>query len=291
MAGPDSTPQADNGQQEHQPDVDADGELTGVCICGRKLISERGVMRDYCKKGRPLRRSIKSLQVFCWPCHAPDTYKGRDVEKVSGAPIRTEHRLTDDDIAFGTDHLAYHRVCGNLVHAHVGGWNRHVRSTCQGCGTVLEKRQVRWCAKRLGQWTSVCSVAWSTPGDLWRTLADQQHGICGICLLVMGEPYRSIEVDHVIPLAAGGPRALENLRAAHLRCNKAKSDYSLVHARARMGITPEVVEKRLEGLPDEIANLLRAAALEGDMSYANRRRPSATRAVPEGQFPIEGLVW
>lgn len=290
MAEPDSAPQVIDGHPEHEPDVDADGQLTGVCICGRKLISERGVMRLYCKKSRPPRRSIKSLQVYCWHCHAPDTYKDRDIEKVSGLPIGARHRLSDQDIAFDTDHLAYHRACGTHVHAHVGGWNREVRSTCQGCGATLEKRQVRWCARRLGHWTSVCSVAWSTPGELWRTLADRQHGICGICLLKM-ESYRNIEVDHVIPRAADGPRTLENLRAAHLRCNKAKSDYSLMHARARMGMTPDVIEERLEGLPEDVAVLLRAAELQGDMTVPARRLASPARAVPEGQVPLEGLVW
>ncbi len=38
---------------EHAPDVDDDGNLTGMCICGRKLISKNGTMRPWCKKSRP----------------------------------------------------------------------------------------------------------------------------------------------------------------------------------------------------------------------------------------------
>lgn len=52
---------------------------------------------------------------------------------------------------------------------------------------------------------------------------------CGIC----GDPIdyslrspdpMSFEVDHIVPIAKGGPDELDNKQAAHRRCNQAKSD-------------------------------------------------------------------
>ena len=43
----------DTSHIKHRPDVATNGDLTGVCICGRKLVSERGVMRPWCKIARP----------------------------------------------------------------------------------------------------------------------------------------------------------------------------------------------------------------------------------------------
>jgi len=34
----------------------------------------------------------------------------------------------------------------------------------------------------------------------------------------------AFEIDHIIPLAKGGMDVLENLAAAHRRCNRVKSD-------------------------------------------------------------------
>ena len=191
--------------QEHGPDVDADGEMTGVCTCGRKLISELGFMRLYCKKSRPPKRSIKSLKVFCPTC------LGRD----SGMWLDDEERLADDDIAFGHTGEAECLKCGTTVLAHVGGWDRAVRSHCLGCGDPLEKRQVRWCGRKLGNWSGVCSIAWSTPGRLYLALADLQHDLCGICLRPMTSKGQ-IQVDHVIPRSVNGPRhARQPPRNAH----------------------------------------------------------------------------
>lgn len=264
--------------REHGIDVDKNGEITGVCLCGRKLISELGVMRLYCKKNRPPRRSIRSLKVFCPKC----------LGRTSGSWLQDGERLTDDDIAFGHDGEAYCLKCSTTVLAHVGGWDRPVRATCLGCGDPLEKRQVRWCGRRLGIWSAVCGVAWSTPGHLYRDLAELQHGLCGVCLLPM-DSFGDIQVDHVIPRACDGPRTLDNLRATHSRCNQSKSDYSLMYARARIGLTPMGIEERLAGLPEDVAVLLRAAHLEGEMPTKRRPRASRLHPVPDNQIPLEGL--
>lgn len=262
----------------HKPDVDACGELTGVCICGRKLISERGVMRLWCKKSRPQQRSIASLRVFCPQC----------LGHSSGIWLTEDKKLADEDVVFGHDGEALCLACGTAVMAHVGGWDRPVRATCLGCGKLLEKRQVKWCSRRAGRWQSVCAIAWSKPSLLRHTLYDMQHRICGICLLPINH-WSEIEVDHVIPLAAGGPRSFDNLRAAHGRCNKAKSDDSLAYVRARMGITQETISQRLHGLPDDVKVMLRSGDLAGELTSRSERRMPAQR-VPEEHMPISGIA-
>lgn len=58
---------------------------------------------------------------------------------------------------------------------------------------------------------------------------------CGICSESIDYriPYRKPDgtvnldafvVDHIIPLHHGGPDSLDNKQAAHVRCNRAKSD-------------------------------------------------------------------
>jgi 5-methylcytosine-specific restriction endonuclease McrA len=52
--------------------------------------------------------------------------------------------------------------------------------------------------------------------------------ICGIC----GEPITrgkrfsrgGITVDHIVPLAMGGPDTIRNMQPAHQKCNQAKAD-------------------------------------------------------------------
>ena len=62
-----------------------------------------------------------------------------------------------------------------------------------------------------------------------------------------------------------------------------------MHARARMGIFPSVVEKRVEALPEDVAELLRAKHLEGEMPPQPKRRVKL-RPVPDYQKPLEGLL-
>lgn len=45
---------------------------------------------------------------------------------------------------------------------------------------------------------------------------------CGICHLPVDEADKSL--DHIMPIAKGGPHILENLQVAHLSCNKKKND-------------------------------------------------------------------
>lgn len=50
---------------------------------------------------------------------------------------------------------------------------------------------------------------------------ERDAGMCGIC----GQPIlpdQQTTIDHILPIAAGGTNALDNLQLAHSRCNLLK---------------------------------------------------------------------
>jgi 5-methylcytosine-specific restriction endonuclease McrA len=61
---------------------------------------------------------------------------------------------------------------------------------------------------------------------LVHSTADWDCGICGQPIArVLRHPHpESVTVDHIIPLARGGPHSYGNLQLAHLRCNSRKRD-------------------------------------------------------------------
>lgn len=69
----------------------------------------------------------------------------------------------------------------------------------------------------------------TTIRDLHRRMIRRLAPPCGICHqpIDYSLPYLdpgSFVVDHVMPLARGGPDTIENKQAAHRACNLAKSD-------------------------------------------------------------------
>lgn len=52
-------------------------------------------------------------------------------------------------------------------------------------------------------------------------ILNRDRGICGICDKPIMEP--TIELDHIIPLAAGGTHEPKNIQLAHRTCNRRKS--------------------------------------------------------------------
>lgn len=69
----------------------------------------------------------------------------------------------------------------------------------------------------------------TTTRDHHRNQIRRTRANCGIC----GEPidYKlhyldpgAFVVDHIVPLALGGPDTIENKQAAHRHCNRVKSD-------------------------------------------------------------------
>lgn len=58
-----------------------------------------------------------------------------------------------------------------------------------------------------------------------RAIYDQYDGICHLCALPVG--LGEYTLDHVVPLALGGPDIAENLRPAHRSCNSSKGARAL----------------------------------------------------------------
>jgi 5-methylcytosine-specific restriction endonuclease McrA len=46
------------------------------------------------------------------------------------------------------------------------------------------------------------------------------NGLCGICGEMLVEP---LELDHIIPIAKGGPHTQDNLQFTHALCNRRKN--------------------------------------------------------------------
>lgn len=69
----------------------------------------------------------------------------------------------------------------------------------------------------------------TTRRDRYRRIIAKDEPPCGVC----HEPINyqahhldplSFTIDHVQPVARGGPDTLDNLQAAHRKCNRSKSD-------------------------------------------------------------------
>jgi hypothetical protein len=58
------------------------------------------------------------------------------------------------------------------------------------------------------------------PPESVRILWKRQRGLCGICYRPM--PPTTFEIDHIVPLALGGPHEMGNLQLAHKQCNRKK---------------------------------------------------------------------
>lgn len=75
-----------------------------------------------------------------------------------------------------------------------------------------------------------------------RQIFDRTDGVCHICRRKLAfRNYGSAgsrgawEVEHSVPRARGGTNRLNNLYAAHIRCNRQKADRHTKTARARHG--------------------------------------------------------
>lgn len=170
-----------------------------------------------------------------------------------------------DRINWTADGCARCPACGHQLEAEIGGWVKPLRWRCLGCGDPLNGRQVKWCSRKFGRWSKACSVAWDNPSLLAGELALRQQNLCGICIRPLGGTARDdyiTEVDHIIPVSAGGPRVIANLRATHRRCNQAKATRPLAEARIYLGLTDTEVLRRLAGAEPETVRLLRGPALD-----------------------------
>ena len=82
-----------------------------------------------------------------------------------------------------------------------------------------------------------------------------QGGICGICLKDMTDFGAGMHVDHIIPLALGGPDIFANWQAAHAFCNLSKGD----SGRPLPGDVRRSIQERMPFMPpidEQIADVL-----------------------------------
>lgn len=221
-----------------------------------------------------MRKVYPSMLVRCPNCdllaEPRDKWDGDDGSYLPAVRRSLPHDFEPRDgdrILWADDGCARCPDCGHQLDAEIGGWIRPLRWRCLGCGDPLDGRQVKWCNRKFGRWAKVCSIAWSNPAILAGELARQQQGLCGICLLPLGGrtpsgEWQLTEVDHVVPIAAGGERRLHNLRAAHQKCNQAKKARPLSEARIYLGLTDTEVLNRLARAEPATVALLKGASLD-----------------------------
>ena len=218
----------------------------------------------------PVSRSLGSFRVYCRSC-SPSGWWGGSVG--------------DEGVVWTGDGRGMCSRCGGQMSVSVGGWDTPLRSTCLGCGTQLTGQQVKWCnTSALGE-KNVCAVAWSEPSSLGPALLRLQEGLCGICCLPV--PARSrwehnthtMEVDHVVPLSAGGARTVGNLRACHRACNQVKAGHPMATARRLLHLTEAKIARRTANCGPEAQRFLRSCdgermpeALTGEVIVAAKSR-------------------
>jgi hypothetical protein len=132
--------------------------------------------------------------------------------------------------------------------AHCGQQYARETGNQKYCSTRCRSRRARELFKerypdeppRKAKWTNTRKAAWQARRELKKAaqagtaftpaeIFEHDEWMCGCC----GEPIdpqiqwpdkRCATVDHVIPLARGGEHSRDNVQAAHLSCNVAKSD-------------------------------------------------------------------
>jgi 5-methylcytosine-specific restriction endonuclease McrA len=124
----------------------------------------------------------------------------------------------------------------------------YVELVCERCGTTYKRREQdadrsRYCSKE-------CQYGWNTPspGDTRKKskrgrVLERDGCVCQRCESKVGAKDSSLktaEVHHIIPTAAGGPDAVENMITLCQSCHtKAHNDLSQVHE-TRPGLLDEV---------------------------------------------------
>ena len=116
--------------------------------------------------------------------------------------------------------------CFNIQQNNIGLCTRHSSSDiCRGCCRQVEKGVTA----RKHIWCDDCNprLARSRVTYLRNDVFERDLWICQLCLdpidstLVYPDEL-SASLDHIVPLALGGPDTRANVQAAHLVCNKRK---------------------------------------------------------------------
>lgn len=100
------------------------------------------------------------------------------------------------------------------------GCSKRIRSdnTTGLCGPHLRELKVaEWQAERRARTAKL----WVEDVDRTRVLSDH-NGVCHLCGLSVGVDW---QLEHVIPIADGGPHCYDNVAPSHPKCNRQKSRY------------------------------------------------------------------
>lgn len=111
---------------------------------------------------------------------------------------------------------------------------RSFNVACNGCGTnfIAKKENARWCSKLCANrhWGNLRAKAGRvrTAGDYSdREIFVRDNWICHLCQKPIDQQLSRTDpmgatIDHLLPLSRGGDDSLENVKAAHWSCNRAK---------------------------------------------------------------------
>lgn len=173
--------------------------------------------------------------VLCAKC----LVAGATAEEAAGlaaiAAIRAERQALHEQLN-GLAHRG--RMAGHAIRKARALLRQGARALtpCAECGagyraaSGMQRYCSRPCARRAQRQRSPIRRAHGTPAARRRAiegLAAAQSGRCAICGLAVDATIRypdlrAATLDHVVPLAAGGPDEYANLQLAHLACNVAK---------------------------------------------------------------------
>ena len=162
--------------------------------------------------------------------HNTQRYKGKPLVPLRPKQIRP--RGLPCEVCGGTDYeINNTRFCSERC-KHLDrqfGGNVPVSYACGKCGeTVMYTREGKKRRPLSARLCDRCNRRKQLSGFV-QTLADRDGTDCQICLEPLdiskrGREDDSVSVDHIIPVSYGGTEELENLRLAHLGCNRKRSN-------------------------------------------------------------------
>ena len=190
-----------------------------------------------------------STSMICGVCESPfegrnsrARYCGEECRRAARATRAAKHRQTPEYRAYYEDRLAAGKYAESNRRARA---RRRVVSTveCRYCKAEIEVAgaQVRVicrenpeCTYHYNRDKTSLAIAKQRGVEIGEAFSyldvlARDEWTCRICGEAIDPGLRhpdpgSATVDHVIPLAAGGPHSMENAQAAHFTCNCQKSD-------------------------------------------------------------------
>lgn len=185
-------------------------------------------------------RRLSPVDQYAFVCHMPEIPAPPLVVDMAWTQDEWDAWEVDYDAAQEARRLAFESSCWSRYHAGLWeGWYRFLPvwfPFCQGCGAQFAARleDQHFCSPECGPMPPeyakrLRKMAASVSPTLRRLEVFERDGwLCHICgKRIARSPKNKLDaasVDHVIPIAAGGTHTMDNVKAAHLRCNLAKGD-------------------------------------------------------------------